>query len=871
MHPQPTPSTPTVSGLEGGRRALRRLAALAVAGLSLLAAPAVASAQTTDSIVRGTVYEDRDGDRVQGPGERGLSGVSVSDGQRTVRTGGDGRYELAIDPARRITDLVFVTTPDGYRAPLDDAQTARLWEDLGRLDPGEQRTADFGLRRVPRGPDRRLSYLVFNDMQLGVHDRYTDTHPGKNGLAEDEARFASQMADLNAFSRPADFLLIPGDLTHDATESQFDAYERVAATSDRPIHPVAGNHEFTSRGSYAERIDRYRRRLGPEWYSFNQRGRHFVVLENSRGYNQADQLEWLRRDLAENGDRPVVAAMHVPFDTPNTPEEGFEPYRRLLERYDTRIVHMAHSHVNDVNAHVIPGAWHVETNSTGHNTNDQTPPGFRYVTLDGERPSFPFQPFGQERRLTAILPAPGGQVTADHQTMQVNALDSSQEVEKMRVKVDGRAVTRLRRTGWMTWAARWDASRLAPGEHEATITARDDTGERWERTVRFEVIAPRSVTPPTPGADWPMFHADVFHSGVAADALPPPLRLAWSHATEGRIVTSSPALVDGTAYVGLRDEDGVANNGLMAVRQSDGARRWFSRTDAMVQGSPAVAGGIVYAPDIRGTLYAMDATTGHELWRKRFAVDADGVQRGLAYHSPTVSDGAVYQGYTTSESSFLAKLDGRTGEQLWTVELERDQYHAISAVKDGGRVYTVAGGGYLAAIDDRTGDLVWKRRPEQYNWSHSTVAIDDGRLFVGFRTGLLVAMDAADGDTLWTYRSDDRPRIITEITASDPAVADGTVYMGFPDGNVTALDAATGTVSWEQRTGGGVISAPAISGDTVYVGSTDGLVHGLERSTGRSRWSFDTGTWQASSPAVSGNTLVVGAYDGNLYGFVPRG
>jgi hypothetical protein len=30
---------------------------------------------------------------------------------------------------------------------------------------------------------------------------------------------------------------------------------------------------------------------------------------------------------------------------------------------------------------------------------------------------------------------------------------------------------------------------------------------------------------------------------------------------EGRIVTSSPALVDGTAYVGLRDEDGVANNG----------------------------------------------------------------------------------------------------------------------------------------------------------------------------------------------------------------------------------------------------------------------------------------------------------------------
>lgn len=404
---------------------------------------------------------------------------------------------------------MFVTTPDGYRAPLDDAQTARLWEDLGRLDPGEQRTADFGLRPVPRGPDRRLSYLVFNDMHLGAHD-----------LAEDEARFASQMDQLNAFSRPADFLLVPGDQTHNATEAEFDAYERVAATSDRPIHPVAGNHELTSGDSYAAWIDRYRRRLGPEWYSFDHRGRHFVVLENAVGHAQADQLEWLRRDLAARDDLPLVAAMHVPFDIPGTPVEEFEPYRRLLERHEAEVVHVAHSHVNDVNTQVIPGAWHVETNSTGHNTNDQTPPGFRHVTLDADRASFPFQPFDQERRLTPILPAPGGQLTATEQTLQVNAVDSAREVEQVLVKVDGRAVTPLARTGWMTWAARWDASRLDPGRHEATIVARDDTGERWERRVRFEVVTSRSVTPPTPGAGWPMFHPTSSTAGSRATRCP---------------------------------------------------------------------------------------------------------------------------------------------------------------------------------------------------------------------------------------------------------------------------------------------------------------------------------------------------------------
>jgi len=188
--------------------------------------------------------------------------------------------------------------------------------------------------------------------------------------------------------------------------------------------------------------------------------------------------------------------MHVPFDTPDTPVEEFEPYPRLLERHEAEVVHVAHSHVNDVNTQVIPGAWHVETNSTGHNTNDQTPPGFRHVTLDADRASFPCQPFDQERRLTPILPAPGGQVTATEQTLQVNAVDSAREVEQVLVKVDGRAVTPLARTGWMTRAARWDASRLDPGRHEATIVARDDTGERWERRVRFEVVTSRSVTPP---------------------------------------------------------------------------------------------------------------------------------------------------------------------------------------------------------------------------------------------------------------------------------------------------------------------------------------------------------------------------------------
>src|SRR5262249_9165851 len=142
--------------------------------------------------------------------------------------------------------------------------------------------------------------------------------------------------------------------------------------------------------------------------------------------------------------------------------------------------------------------------------------------------------------------------------------------------------------------------------------------------------------------------------------------------------------------------------------------------------------------------------------------------------------GVAYQGYSTRAGSRLMAVRGATGETLWDVALENDQFIAATPIVHGDRLWVVAGSRYLHARDTKTGALIWRKQPTVSNWSHSVPSYSRGRIFVGFRQGILAALNAETGDTLWTYQSPESTsydvRFITEqITTSGPAVADGTV------------------------------------------------------------------------------------------------
>jgi outer membrane protein assembly factor BamB len=87
---------------------------------------------------------------------------------------------------------------------------------------------------------------------------------------------------------------------------------------------------------------------------------------------------------------------------------------------------------------------------------------------------------------------------------------------------------------------------------------------------------------------------------------PPEGTETWAFETKG--VGTSPAVVDGTVYVGsgfFPDEDGI----VYALDASDGTEQWTLQTSrGMGQTSPAVVDGTVYLPGAH--LYAVGSERG---------------------------------------------------------------------------------------------------------------------------------------------------------------------------------------------------------------------------------------------------------------------
>ncbi|WP_338787246.1 PQQ-binding-like beta-propeller repeat protein [Metabacillus sp. FJAT-53654] len=839
------------------KKRLKAMTAVVMCGLAISAITKPVIANNMNVTIKGVVYDDKNENGKRDSNENGIPNVSVSDGKKITVTDEEGNYQLATSADRRQTDIVFVTVPRGYSVKTDESKTPQFYKMLGSLKAGETREQDFGLLHTPENKNPNFSFANVADVHVEA------------GTTNNRERFTDQLKQINESTGDPAFIAVSGDLTNRATDAEFQDYTASTATSTLPVYPAVGNHDFAPGSDYQTRIDRYRNYLGPEWYSFDYGNKHFVTLENTLGFSEADQLEWLKQDLALNAkDKEVVVFVHKPLNTPQTPSpDNTKQFIGLLSEYNTRLVMVGHTHVNDVAQDTIPGADHVTTVSSSY-TIDQSPNGFRMVTFHGDKQDPKFKMYDVNKSASIVHPANNSEVSQGKMNILVNAYNTSSNVKKVEYRIDGGPWKKLKQSSGMSWYGTWDDSKAKLGRHHMEVRVTDDAENVWAKISQFTIVDSDKKITPKSGSDWTMFHGDAQHTGYAKYTLEAGLRLSWTYRTPGTILTSSPAIVDGIVYIGTRDEDGNKHHAIHAVDQKTGNKLWQVKADAQVQSSPAVAEGIVYASTIRGTLYAMDAKTGKMIWEK--SVGKDEVQRAWMYYSPTVENGVVYQAYSTGSGGAMMAIDARTGKELWNSPLAGGWIVESTPVVKDGKVYVGADGGWLIALDAKSGKEIWRQKPAG-GWMHSMPSISDGRVYMGYQGGLLVALDASTGKELWRYKSSDSSYIHGGATGSSAAIADGVVYMGFPDGNVAALDAASGLLKWKYRTQGGIISSAAVSGEVVFIGSNDGNLYAFDRMTGQHLWQHEIGAWVASSPAISGNTLVVGALDGNLYAFTPGG
>jgi 3',5'-cyclic AMP phosphodiesterase CpdA len=152
----------------------------------------------------------------------------------------------------------------------------------------------------------------------------SDSHIGFDKAANPDvtATLREAIAKVNALPTPPSFALHTGDLTHLSKPEEFDTLaESLKSLKTDRIFYVPGEHDVLNDNGqmFHERFGKGTQ--GDGWYSFDQKGAHFIGLVNvlnlkagGLGYLGPEQLEWIEKDVAGlKSSTPIVVFAHIPL------------------------------------------------------------------------------------------------------------------------------------------------------------------------------------------------------------------------------------------------------------------------------------------------------------------------------------------------------------------------------------------------------------------------------------------------------------------------------------------------------------------------------------------------------------------------------
>lgn len=302
--------------------------------------------------------------------KKGIAGVAVSDQATVVTTDATGHYEI-----KTSRPFVMISMPNGFKGVY-----------YKRIEPNK--AIDFSLKK-------EVAKTEFSFIQA------SDTH-----ISEKSADRTVKLRELTEKLKP-DFVLVCGDLTRDAlrvpeeeAKGYFQLYVDNISKFNVPVWSVPGNHEIFGIERHLSLVSpkhplygkkMYAQYLGPNYYSFNYGGIHFIGLDDVDfddtwyyGHVDSLQMSWLKQDLAAvPSSTPVVTFKHMPMFSGGLSLAPFEEAGagRTLERVNgmnqyRHVVSNAHELLKLLQTHPYPlslsGHFHARQvfryESTGQNT-----------------------------------------------------------------------------------------------------------------------------------------------------------------------------------------------------------------------------------------------------------------------------------------------------------------------------------------------------------------------------------------------------------------------------------------------------------------------------------------------------------------------
>ncbi len=270
---------------------------------------------------------------------------------------------------------------------------------------------------------------------------------------------------------------------------------------------------------------------------------------------------------------------------------------------------------------------------------------------------------------------------------------------------------------------------------------------------------------------------------------------------------------------------------------------------------PRAVAGRVFVANTGGTVAALDAATGQDIWRINLAQALDA---GVG------TDGKMAAVITQGHD--LVAL--RDGQEMWRVRLPARSFSAPLVA--GQRVFVLTADRTVRAFDGQTGARLWaqSRPAEPLVLSQTGALLAVGDTLVAGLAGRLVGLNPLNGSVRWdvpvaTSRGTNEVERLVDVVGPVSRVGNSVCVRAYAAA-VACVDASVGTLTWTRPAQG----VTGLGGDDrwVFGTETDGRVRAWQRGNGETGWEQDRLKHRSlTAPVAAGRVLALGDADGFVH------
>jgi len=220
-----------------------------------------------------------------------------------------------------------------------------------------------------------------------------------------------------------------------------------------------------------------------------------------------------------------------------------------------------------------------------------------------------------------------------------------------------------------------------------------------------------------------------------------------------------------------------------------------------------------------------------------------------------VRDSVIYAGALDRK---VYAIETTTGRELWNKKLRGALVGGVAHSGDTLFLGSDRPGGYIRAVHSLDGKEIWEERTDRIS---VPLLVTDDKVIAHTNRGVLLALRTGDGSFEWQ-------RQLGVALAAPVQGEDGNLVATTLD-SVYRISLEDGRVVQQMSTPGSVTSSWAETGSYLIAGTTSGTVFKMDRRDLNIVWRVPVESEVLVSPVVSGDTVFVVTRPGNVYRIDP--